>query len=228
VRARSTAVLLCAAVGLLGAYMLVRAVDLASTGKPTGIALALGVILLVAVGALLVAGEVRFGLGSERLGRRLSAEGGLADTSALERTPSGRVSRDAADALFTERKAGLARLVPARDGVRRCARHPAWPARDAYRDPPGAGLRWALRLRPVRSALRLRPAGVRRAHSPRMRDSPSPAGTCLLRCRPSRSPHARHVGPRRHGKDRYPEAGRSTRLADAIGAASRRYLAHHW
>ncbi len=104
-RARSTAVLLCAAVGLLGAYMLVRAVDLASTGKPTGIALALGVVLLVAVGTLLVSGEVRFGLGSERLGRRLSAEGGLADTSALERTPSGRVSRDAADALFTERKA---------------------------------------------------------------------------------------------------------------------------
>ena len=97
-RARSTAVLLCAAVGLLGAYMLVRAVDLASTGKPTGIALALGVVLLVA-------GEVRFGLGSERLGRRLGAEGGLADSSALERTPSGRVSRDAADALFTERKA---------------------------------------------------------------------------------------------------------------------------
>ena len=62
-------------------------------------------LLLVGVGGLLVAGEVRFGFGSERLGRRLAGEGEVDDLSGVERTPSGRIPRDVADELFAVRKA---------------------------------------------------------------------------------------------------------------------------
>jgi hypothetical protein len=93
-------------VGLLCVYLLVRAVDLLRTGEADAALLALGVLLLVAVGALLVVGEVRFGLASQRLGERLAEEGGLPELPAdLERLPSGRVPRDAADRLFEARRA---------------------------------------------------------------------------------------------------------------------------
>lgn len=105
-RQRLSALGLCAVVGLLGAYLLVRAVELFGTGRPAGTLLGIGVLLLVLVGGLLVAGEIRFGLDSQRLGERLGREGGLpALPPDLPRLPSGRVRRDAADALFAERKA---------------------------------------------------------------------------------------------------------------------------
>jgi hypothetical protein len=105
VKARTTATLVVAATATLGVYMLVRAVDLFRTGKLTGILLGVGVLLLVAVGALLVNGEVRLGFASQRLGRQLFAEGFREDDLPL--TPSGRVDREAADALFTKRKAAV-------------------------------------------------------------------------------------------------------------------------
>ena len=52
---RTSAALLCGAVGVLGAYMVVRAIDLFRTGKPTGAALGVGVLLLVGVGTRIVA-----------------------------------------------------------------------------------------------------------------------------------------------------------------------------
>ena len=105
-KARTTAVLIVAATGLLALYMAVRAVDLIATGEPDGIGLGIGVLLLVVVGAALLAGEVRFGLDTQRLGERLAGEGGLpAIPPDAERLPSGRLTRDAADALFTDRQA---------------------------------------------------------------------------------------------------------------------------
>jgi len=106
VRARTTAVLLVGLTGLLAAYMAVRAFDLIATGQLKGILLGVGVLLLVAVGAVLLYGEVRFGLDTERLGQRLAREGGLPEVGEdLPRLPSGRLTRDAADALFEERRA---------------------------------------------------------------------------------------------------------------------------
>jgi hypothetical protein len=92
-----------AATGLLAVYLVVRAVDLFSTGSAKGILLGVGVLLLVAVGGLLVTGEVRLGAASQRLGKRLFDEGFL--ERELPLTPSGRVDREAADALFVVRKA---------------------------------------------------------------------------------------------------------------------------
>ncbi|MCW2498328.1 MAG: hypothetical protein JWN87_4 [Frankiales bacterium] len=101
-KARTSAVLVVGATGVLGAYMLVRAADLFATGSLKGILLGVGVVLLVLLGGLLVAGEVRLGAASQRLGQRLYAEGFTEQD--MPRTPSGRVDRDAADALFAVRK----------------------------------------------------------------------------------------------------------------------------
>ncbi|MGB8650741.1 MAG: hypothetical protein WCD35_08775 [Mycobacteriales bacterium] len=100
---RRGALLAVAATGLVGVYLVVRAVDLFATGTAKGALLGVGVLLLVLVGGLLVTGEVRLGLASQRLGRRLYDEGFVEED--LPVTPSGRVDRDAADALFARRKA---------------------------------------------------------------------------------------------------------------------------
>jgi hypothetical protein len=91
------------ATAVVGGYLLWRAYDLVTTGTARGALLGLGVLLLVLVGGVLVAGEVRLAAASERLGRRLYDEGFVEDD--LPTTPSGRVERDAADALFARRKA---------------------------------------------------------------------------------------------------------------------------
>ena len=100
---RARAAVAVAATGLVALYMLVRAVDLLKTGTTSGALLGLGVLLLVLVGGLLVVGEVRLAAASQRLGKRLFAEGFVEED--LPVTTSGRVDRDAADALFARRKA---------------------------------------------------------------------------------------------------------------------------
>jgi hypothetical protein len=101
--------LLVAATALLGLYMVVRAIDLFRTGSLVAVSLGVGVLLLVVLGALLVAGEVRLGAGSARLGARLEAEGDLGEDPELPRTPSGRLRPEAAEALFALRKAQVER-----------------------------------------------------------------------------------------------------------------------
>jgi hypothetical protein len=100
---RTRAALVVAATAIVALYLLVRAVDLLRTGTGRGALLGLGVVLLVAVGGLLVAGEVRLAAASQRLGRRLYDEGFVEEDLPVLR--SGRVEREAADALFERRKA---------------------------------------------------------------------------------------------------------------------------
>src|SRR3954471_23431828 len=85
--------------------MVVRAVDLFRTGSLAGVLLGVGVLLLVLLGVLLVVGEVRLGAGSSRRAARLAAEGDPGEPADLARTPSGRLTAGAADALFAQRKA---------------------------------------------------------------------------------------------------------------------------
>lgn len=100
-RARGVALALVAVLATVSAYLLVRAVDLLDEGL-AGLLLGLGVVLLVGLGAVLVVGEVRLGLGSDRLGRALGDD---ADPDGLERRPSGRLTPESADRLFALRKA---------------------------------------------------------------------------------------------------------------------------
>ena len=103
-KARTSALLLVAATGLVVAYMLSRALTLFATGDLKGILLAVGVVLLLALGCLLISGEVRLGLGSERLAKAL-ADVEVEEPDGLERLRSGRLTKDSAAVLFAFRKA---------------------------------------------------------------------------------------------------------------------------
>ena len=67
--------------------------------------LGVGVLLLPVLGVVLVVGELRFGRGTERLGRRLAGEPGGLAADELARRPSGRIDRAAADEVFARRRA---------------------------------------------------------------------------------------------------------------------------
>lgn len=99
---KRTAILVVAALAVVSGYLVWRAVELMTTGV-AGVLLGIGVLLLVGVGGLLVSSEVRLASGSQRLGRRLFDEGFVEED--LPTLPSGRVQREAADALFARRKA---------------------------------------------------------------------------------------------------------------------------
>ena len=86
--------------------MAVTAFSLLASGEPIQIGVGIGVLLLVVVGGVLVAGEVQLGAASARLARRLEAEGGLPyDPPDVQRTASGRLDKEDADRVFAERKA---------------------------------------------------------------------------------------------------------------------------
>lgn len=81
--------------------MLTRtAVALLRTGTPAAVALGIGVLLLPIVGAWATVATLRAGLAQQRLARLAAEDGMELDVSALPTRPSGRVQRDAADALF--------------------------------------------------------------------------------------------------------------------------------
>ncbi|MEV4320209.1 hypothetical protein [Actinocrispum sp. NPDC049592] len=103
--ARSTTVLLCAALVVYFVLLTGRAIALLRTGTPVGIGLGIGVLLLPIVGAWVTIATIRFGFQAERLAQRLAAEGTLPDTTDLPRMPSGRIRRDEADAWFEARRA---------------------------------------------------------------------------------------------------------------------------
>jgi len=76
-----------------------RAVQLLGTGEPVAVAMGVALIVLPLVAAWGLGRELWFGVRAERLARRLEAEGGLPD-DVVSTSPSGRISRADADALF--------------------------------------------------------------------------------------------------------------------------------
>ena len=70
-------------------------------------ALGIGVLILPIVGAWAMAATLRAGLAHQRLARLAAADGMELDVTDLPRRPSGRIERDAADALFTTTRAEL-------------------------------------------------------------------------------------------------------------------------
>lgn len=87
---------------LLGYFVLLArtAVALIRTGTPSSIALGVGVLILPVVGAWAVAATLRAGLAHQRLARLAAEDGAELDVAELPRMRSGRIQRDAADALF--------------------------------------------------------------------------------------------------------------------------------
>jgi hypothetical protein len=68
-------------------------------GEPVATAMGVALLVLPVLGAWALVVELRFGIRSERLARRLEAEGGLPD-EVLPARASGRVDRDAARDVF--------------------------------------------------------------------------------------------------------------------------------
>ena len=92
---------------LLVGYLLLagqRGIALIGTGTTVGVALGAVVLVLPLLGAWIVVATYRQGARNQHLARRLHDEGGLPDTSGLERRPSGRIVRESADAYFEERR----------------------------------------------------------------------------------------------------------------------------
>jgi cytochrome c-type biogenesis protein CcmH/NrfG len=91
---------LCLALLVYFALLTRTAVVLIRTGTPTAVALGVGVLLLPVVGVWVTVSTLRAGLTHQRLARLAAEDGMELDVDDLPRTPSGRIKRDAADALF--------------------------------------------------------------------------------------------------------------------------------
>ncbi|CAM4407675.1 hypothetical protein NONI108955_25625 [Nocardia ninae] len=99
--------LLAALVLVLGFYFLLLgriSFSLIGSGDIAAILIGIGVLILPFVGVWVVAATVRAALAHQHLARRIHEEGRELDTSDLPRRPSGRIERDAADALFAQVK----------------------------------------------------------------------------------------------------------------------------
>jgi cytochrome c-type biogenesis protein CcmH/NrfG len=91
---------LCLALLVYFVTLTQTAVALFRDGSPAAVALGVGVLLLPVVGVWAVAATLRAGLAHQRLARLAAEDGMDLDVSGLPTTPSGRVQRTAADALF--------------------------------------------------------------------------------------------------------------------------------
>lgn len=96
---------MCAALVVYFVLLGRAGVTLLGSGEPVSIGLGLGVLLLPVVGAWALFATLRAGFAHQRLGRLAREQGMELDVSELPRMPSGRIQRDAADALFAEVKA---------------------------------------------------------------------------------------------------------------------------
>ncbi len=71
-----------------------------TSGEPAAIGLGLALMIMPLIGIWVMVSTLRAGLTHQRLGRIVKDEGMELDVSSLPRMPSGRIKREAADALF--------------------------------------------------------------------------------------------------------------------------------
>ena len=76
------------------------AVAMVGSGRPAVVGLGLGLLIMPVIGLWATIATLRAGFGHQKLARLIAEDGLELDASALPRRPSGRVQRDAADALF--------------------------------------------------------------------------------------------------------------------------------
>ena len=129
VRIQLMIALMCAALLVYLVLLGRTAVLMISSGRAVAIALGGALLVLPAIGLWAMIATVSAGLAHQKLARLAAADGMELDVSALPRRPSGRIERDAADALFAHgpcrigrRSARLASLVSVGARVRLCGR----------------------------------------------------------------------------------------------------------
>jgi cytochrome c-type biogenesis protein CcmH/NrfG len=76
------------------------AVAMIASGRPAAVGLGLALLIMPVIGLWVMIATLRAGFAHQKLARLIAEDGMELDTSALPRRPSGRIERDAADALF--------------------------------------------------------------------------------------------------------------------------------
>ena len=71
-----------------------------ASGRAAAVGLGLAVLIMPVIGLWTMIATLRAGFAHQKLARLIAADGMELDTSTLARRPSGRIERDAADALF--------------------------------------------------------------------------------------------------------------------------------
>jgi cytochrome c-type biogenesis protein CcmH/NrfG len=100
VRIQLTIAFMCAALVVYLVLLGRAAVLMISSGRPVAIALGGALLILPAIGLWAMIATLRAGLAHQKLARLAAEDCMELDVSALPRRPSGRIERDAADALF--------------------------------------------------------------------------------------------------------------------------------
>jgi cytochrome c-type biogenesis protein CcmH/NrfG len=76
------------------------AVAMIASGRAAAVGLGVAVLIMPVIGLWAMVATLRAGFAHQRLARLIADDGMELDTDALPRRPSGRIRRDAADALF--------------------------------------------------------------------------------------------------------------------------------
>ncbi len=91
---------LCAAMLLYFVLLGRLAVAMIGSGRAAAVGLGLAVLIMPVIGLWAMIATLRAGFAHQKLARLIAEDGMELDASALPRRPSGRIRRDAADALF--------------------------------------------------------------------------------------------------------------------------------
>jgi cytochrome c-type biogenesis protein CcmH/NrfG len=107
VRIQLTIAFMCAALLAYIALLGRSAVLMIGSGRAVAVALGVALLILPAIGLWAMVATLRAGFAHQKLARLVAEDGMELDVSALPRRPSGRIDRDAADALFDTVRAEL-------------------------------------------------------------------------------------------------------------------------
>ena len=107
VRIPLTIALMCAALLVYIVLLGRSAVLMIGSGRAVAVALGVALLVLPAIGLWAMLATLRDGFAHQKLARLVAEDGMELDVSALPRRPSGRIERDAADALFDTVRAEL-------------------------------------------------------------------------------------------------------------------------
>ena len=106
-RLKLTIAFMCAALLVYLVLLGRTAVLMISSGRAVAVVLGVALLILPVIGLWAMAATLRAGFAHQKLARLVADDGMELDVSALPRRPSGRIERDAADALFDTVRAEL-------------------------------------------------------------------------------------------------------------------------
>jgi cytochrome c-type biogenesis protein CcmH/NrfG len=106
-RLKLTIAFMCAALLVYLVLLGRTAVLMISSGRAVAVVLGVALFILPAIGLWAMIATLRAGFAHQKLARLVAEDGMELDVSALPRRPSGRIERNAADALFDRVRAEL-------------------------------------------------------------------------------------------------------------------------